>query len=125
MPAQHVFDADALAESMSPPAVRLGGRTLVGEVLSREQFMQFEKRMARLAAGEMEGPELGDFFRDYLRAVFPRRWRFWRALPALDPVHRILVHPAVIHIMKDFFVCQAQSTRALSLVSPTTPGQTS
>lgn len=97
------YDADAVAASMEAPAVTIRGKTYTGRILSYEEFLPFQARLDAFAAGQLDEKEMMALFREYLEAVFPKKFPSWFRE---DTVRVILTHPGVLGIMRSFFQSQ-------------------
>lgn len=116
------FDADALAAAQEAPTLTVGGYLYRGRLLSIEEWLPWWERLLAIQAerakarreevmGERGASfrKLNEFYRDYLRLVFPRRrYRWW----APDPVKHLLSQPfsVVEDAIACFFFLQARAT---------------
>ncbi len=112
------FDADAVAATQEAPTLQVGNLLYRGRLLSIEEWLPFWERLQAIQAKPVA--ENGDaalaalrertaFYRDYLRAVFPKRdYRFW----APDPVKHLMAQPFEIveKTLAFFFILQARAT---------------
>lgn len=130
------FDADAVAASQQAPTLMVGRYLYRGRLLSIEAWLPYWERLRALdrAAAAADGDAAvaslrarSVLYRDYLRAVFPRRdFRFW----APDPVKHLMQQPlqVVEKTIAFFFTLQARATfgrDALDKATATTHGSVS
>lgn len=133
------FDADALAAAQEAPTMTVGGFLYRGRLLSIEEWMPWWDRLTALRKGREQIRDSQDdakaflvtllqFYRDYLRVIFPRtRFRFW----APDPVEHLMRQPYVVieEAMDRFFSLQERATFGESVrpnpIPSALPGQPS
>lgn len=123
-----MIDVDSVLATLEKPVLRIHGRTWEGRLLSHAEFQPFRDRIARLLPGIPVAERLTDeeahaLVHEFLRALFPLRWRMiWRG----DPVQRLLrAPPAVLgEVVQRFFICQLQAMAPPGATTPT-PGPSS
>lgn len=122
------FDADAITAAQEAPTLTVGRFLYRGRLLSVEEWLPFWDRLQAMeakpaaASTRLAVLALRDrvaFYREYLRAVFPRRdFRFW----APDPVAHLLAQPfdVVEQTVGFFFTLQALATFGLEAMDKAT-----
>jgi len=127
------FDAEAMRREQLEPTIQIGGLLYVGRLFSAPEWLYWNERLqqlrARMEAGEVRDVEILVFYREYFRAIFPRkRYRFWWP----DAADELLKEPLAVieEAFERFFERQARANGAELLPRtatrpPTTDGRSS
>lgn len=91
-----MFDADALAEALEKPAIKIGGEVFTGRLLSAQEVAPYQARFEQMA--DADGVPLGDVL-DLLAEIYGKI--------GIPPEILDDQPPAVIlGAIQDFFACQ-------------------
>lgn len=118
------FDADVYRAAQEEPTLTLGGLLYRGRLLDIEEWLGYAEEHDRLREQGAPQREVIQFYRRYLRAVFPRRrYRWWAA----DPVPALLAMPwgVVMEATARFFALQVRASTPSAGQPSETPGTSS
>lgn len=113
------FDADAYLKAvLEPPAILIDGVTYEGRLLSLEEWLPFQDRLAALQeVRNKEDPgawrDVYKIVRDYCNLAFPEKWWCYLMPWRKTVADRVLELPpvAMLAAVQDFFVRQARALR--------------
>ncbi len=117
------FDADEYREAMEQPEITVDGETYTGQVISIEQWIPLQPRVARLIEGKSTFNEARDLAIDIFRLSFSEPW--YRLFWGKSVARRIVNQPpgVMLEALRNFFVCQERAMGIAPLADPDTESE--
>lgn len=111
-----LFDADAIAEGLEPPQVKLGGKLYTGRILSAWEMAKYQVFIDELGKGEQIDPDVIEKWTHQLvEEMFGRK--VLRKFRRLSPILQL---KGVLSFMK----AQVEATKTMHLGLEENAGQT-
>ena len=104
------FDLDAWRKTTELPTVTIGGTTHTGRLLSYQEFIRFQERLAEMMTTGSVVTTI-TLIEDYFTAVFPpKKYVVWK--PSV--VSQLMTLPNVMELFTSFLALQTQAMGRMS-----------